>query len=424
VAPTVRQHRRGRHNQQNQSEELIMAKSNLLTATFCRNIKEPGLYADGNGLFLNVSKSGSKSWLLRYRWQGKRPEIGLGSYIDIPLAEARDKMGDCRKLIRKGIDPRQRDKATGDATVPTFKDCAAQFIKAKRSEWSNLKHQAQWEATLKTYADPTIGPLPVDQIDLEHILAILTPIWESKTETATRVRGRIERVLSWAIVKGYRRPPNPALWRGNLDMVLPQPTKVKKATHYAALPYADLPALWNQITASDSVSSKALQLAILTTARTIEIIGAQWSEIDLDAKVWTVPSKRMKAKREHRVPLTQTALDLLETIPHIDNSPFLFPGQRGNPHISNMAMLYFLKRDLQRPDLTVHGFRSTFKDWAAETTTFPGELSEAQLAHAIANKAQAAYERGDKLERRRELLTAWEAYLLGIANVVALRRAG
>lgn len=400
-----------------------MAKSNLLTATFCRNIKEPGRYADGNGLFLNVSKTGSKSWLFRYRWQGKRPEIGLGSFSDKSLAEAREAMGDCRKLIRSGIDPRSRDKVTGEPSTPTFRDCAAMFIRDKRSEWSNAKHQAQWTSTLQTYAEPVIGHVPVDQVDLEHMLAILSPIWQEKTETATRVRGRIERVLSWAIVKGYRRPPNPALWRGNLDMVMPKPSKVKKITHYAALPYAELSDFWQDVTADNSVTSKALQLTILTTARTIETIGAKWEEFDLETRVWTVPAERMKAKREHRVPLTETAVALLKTIPRIDNGDFLFPGLRGNPHISNMAMLNFLKRDLQRPGLTVHGFRSSFKDWAMETTTFPGDLSEAQLAHVITNKAQAAYERGDKLKRRRELLEAWVRYLVEQPQVVALRSA-
>lgn len=337
------------------------------------------------------------------------------------LADARDKMGDCRKLVRQGLDPRNRDKVTGEASTPTFRDCAEQFINGKKSEWSNAKHCDQWTATLKTYAEPVIGHLPVDHVDLDHMLAILTPIWQDKTETAMRVRGRIERVLSWAIVKGYRRPPNPALWRGNLDMVLPKPSKVKQSSHYAALPYDELPAFWQALTANTSVSGLALQLAILTTARTVEVIGALWPEFDLSAKVWTVPAARMKAKREHRVPLTQIALDLLEAIPRIDGSEYVFPGLRGNPHISNMAMLYFLKRDLQRPDLTVHGFRSTFKDWAMELTTFPGDLSEAQLAHTIKNKAQAAYKRGDKLERRRELLTAWAAHLRKGGNLIAIR---
>jgi len=401
-----------------------MAKSNLLTAQFCRNTKKRGLYADGNGLFLNVSKTGGKSWLFRFRWQGKRPEIGLGSYTDKSLADAREAVGDCRKLIRRGIDPRTRDRSGAEPTALTFKECAEQFIKAKRAEWSNPKHQAQWEATLKTYANPVIGHLPVDQVDLEHILAILTPIWETKTETATRVRGRIERVLSWAIVKGYRQSPNPALWRGNLDMVLPQPTKVKKATHYAALPYVEMPAFWEALIGYTSLSAQALQLLILTTARTNEIIAARWDEFDTDAQVWTIPADRMKANHEHRVPLTQAAVDLLDAIPRIDSGEYLFPGQRGNQHISSMAMLKFLKDDMARHDVTVHGMRSTFKDWAMETTTYPGELSEAQLAHVIKNKARAAYERGDKLERRRELLTAWTSYLCNGGDVVQLRRAG
>jgi integrase len=278
------------------------------------------------------------------------------------------------------------------------------------AENRNPKHIAQWQSTLEQYASPIIGNLPVDRITLEHIQAILEPIWLDKTETASRLRGRIERVLSWAIVMGHRPPPNPAIWRGNLDMLLPKPSKVKKPNHHAALPYADIPAFMVALNKKTSLTAKALLLTILTTSRTGEVIAAQWSEFDLKKAIWTVPAERMKTNKEHRVPLVPAVVKLLESIPRIDDSPYLFPGLKGNQHISNMAMLTFLKRNMGYPKLTVHGFRSSFKDWAAEATRFPGELSEAQLAHTIKNAAQAAYERGDKLEKRRELLQAWADY--------------
>jgi integrase len=395
-----------------------MAKANLLSAAECRNVTEPGLLKDGNGLFLVVSPTGGKSWILRIRYAGKRPEIGLGSFTDVSLAKARELAADVRKLARKGIDPRDwkthhEDEEQGRSTAPTFADCVPQVMRKVSAELSNAKHIAQWTSTLEKFANPTIGDLPVDQITLEHIQQILEPIWLKKTETASRVRGRIERVLSWAIVKGYRSPPNPAIWRGNLDMVLAKPSKVKKSRHHAALPYADMAGFMARLLGKQSTTAKALALTILTTSRTQEITGAKWSEFDLDKCVWTIPAERMKAKKEHRVPLVKAVVDLIKTIPVIDNAPYLFPGLRGNNHISNMAMLVFLKRDMGFPDLTVHGFRSTFKDWSVEESSFPGELSEAQLAHTIKNAAQAAYERGDKLEKRRELLQAWADFCRG-----------
>ncbi len=392
-----------------------MAKANLLSAAFCRNVTEPKLHADGNGLFLVVAPTGGKSWILRTRYAGKRPEIGLGSFSEISLADARERAADIRKLARKGIDPRDwkthmEAEEQGRSSAPTFAACVPQVMRKVSAELSNPKHIAQWTSTLEKFANPIIGDLPVDRITLEHVQQVLEPIWLKKTETASRVRGRIERVLSWAIVKGYRSPPNPAIWRGNLDMLLPKPSKVKNSAHHAALPYADIAGFMSRLEGKQSTTAKALALTILTTSRTQEIIGAQWSEFDLDKCIWTVPAERMKAGKEHRVPLVPVVVDLIKSIPVVDESPYLFPGLKGNKHISNMAMLMFLKRDMGYPDLTVHGFRSTFKDWAMEETRFPGEISEAQLAHTIKNAAQAAYERGDKLEKRRELLQAWADY--------------
>ena len=397
-----------------------MANYNLLTSALCRNTKEPKLHPDGNGLFLAVSPTGGKSWILRIRHAGKRPEIGLGSFGDVSLADAREIAADVRKLSRKGIDPRTwkkhlTDDEGGHTGAPTFDQCIQQAMRKVSAELSNPKHIAQWTSTLQQYASPVIGSVPVDKIELSHIEEVLTPIWESKTETASRLRGRIERILSFAIVKGYRPPPNPAIWRGNLEIILPKPSKVKKSRHFAALPYADMAVLMKQLNQKKSTTSKALALTILTTSRTQEIMGAKWSEFDFDKCVWTVPAERMKVKTEtgHRVPLVPQVVDLLRSIPKIDDSPYLFPGLKGNPHLSNMAMLKFLKQDMGYQDLTVHGFRSTFKDWAMEETDFHGELSEAQLAHTIKNAAQAAYERGDKLQKRRELLQAWADFCGG-----------
>ncbi len=384
-----------------------MAKSNLLTAVFVKNIARAGIYNDGNGLLLVVSPAGSKSWIMRTRWKGKRPEIGLGSFLDVSLAEARDKRDDIQRAKRKGIDPRLALKTSSrGTTAPTFNECAKQFISDKRAGWSNAKHAAQWGSTLETYAGPHIGKLPVDQVELDHIEAILRPIWASKTETASRVRGRIENILSWAIVKGYRKPPNPAIWRGNLEMLFPSKSKVHTPKHFNALPWVDLPKFMVELRKGQSLSALALEFTILTTARTGEVIAAKWDETNGDT--WIIPAYRMKAKREHRVPLVPRVLEILKQIPRVDDGRYIFPGTNG--HMSNMTMLSMLQKHMNRPELTVHGFRSTFKDWSVEESPFPGELSEAQLAHTISNHAQAAYERGDKFNKRRELLLAWEKH--------------
>jgi hypothetical protein len=263
-----------------------MAKSNLLTAAFCRNTKDSGLHADGNGLFLNVAATGGKSWLLRLRWGGRRPEIGLGSFSDVSLADARERAGDVRKLARSGTDPRTWKaallaKESGKGACPTFDECVPHVIRKITPELRNPKHIAQWSSTLETYASPVIGKMPIDQIEVLDVERVLAPIWMTKTETASRLRGRIERVLSWAIVKGYRKPPNPAIWRGNLDMLLPRPSRTKKKRHHPAMPYADLPGFMKLVRGKRSITAKALQLTILTASRTQEVIASQWSEFDL-----------------------------------------------------------------------------------------------------------------------------------------------
>lgn len=388
-----------------------MAKANLLSAAFVRNVKTTGTYNDGNGLLLVVSDTGAKSWIFRTRWKDKRPEVGLGSLSDTGLADARDKAQQIRQAKRKGIHPRIALKTEGErrrSSKPTFAECYPQFIAGREAEWRNAKHKAQWTATLETYAVPLIGHLPVDQIEIGDIEAILRPIWITKTETAARLRGRIEQVLSWAIVNGHRSPPNPATWRGNLDMLFAKPTKVHKVRHHPALAYADLPDFMAQLRTHKSLTARALEFTILTTSRTIEAIGARWDEID--GEVWNIPPERMKAARAHRVPLVPHVKALTDSLPRLDKAEFLFPGRREDRHMSNMAMLKFLKKDMDYPDLTVHGFRSTFKDWASEIGGYSDKLSESQLAHVITDKTQAAYERGDKFDRRRELLEAWAAY--------------
>ncbi len=390
-----------------------MAKQNVLSAAFVRNTKDVKLHSDGAGLFLQVTQGGAKSWLFRFRWQGKRPEIGLGGLAGTSLAQARTKAAAYRELIDKGIDPRINRK-TGNrpqaAKRWTFDECADAYIAKHNAEWTNAKHAAQWTTTLKTYASPIIGSKPVKDLDIDDMENVLDPIWTTKTETATRVRARMEAVIGWAITKGHRQYANPAIWKNNLSNLLPKPSKVRKVRHHPALDYNEAPAFMVEIRKRKSLTARALELTILTAARTQEIMGAQWNEFDLDAGVWVVPAARMKMEKEHRVPLVPAVVELLQSLPRIDNSAFLFPGLRGNNHMSNMAMLMFLKRDLARPGLTVHGFRSTFRDWAAEQTDFENVVCEGALAHVVSNQAEAAYRRGDMLERRRELMQAWGDY--------------
>ncbi len=386
----------------------------MLTNIQVNNLSSPGKHYDRDGLYLNINKSGSKSWVYRYQLNGKRTEMGLGSIKDVNLAHARDLALENRKLHKSGINPiAHRDKTRN--TVPevhslSFDECAETYITAHEPSWRNIKHASQWRNTIKQYASPVFGHLPVDQIDTDLVMQVLDPIWHTKTETASRVRGRIENILSWAIVRGYRAGPNPALWRGHLSILLPQRSKVQAIRHYPALPYADICSFMQQLQTKTSLSAKALKLTILTACRTSEVLGAQWGEFDLEAKVWTIPAERMKARREHRVPLSDQIVVLLESINREVSNDWVFPSRNNKP-LSNMAMLNLLQKNMGRSDLTVHGFRSTFKDWAMEETVFPGELSEAQLAHTIQNAAQAAYERGDKLEKRREMMQEWTDYL-------------
>ncbi len=390
-------------------------KVNRLSAVKVAGAKMPGFYADGDGLYLQVTDSGSRSWVFRFKAGGRTRDMGLGSLSTVGLAEARRMAAECRRQRLQGIDPIEarklgRMQAQLDAARSlTFDDCRDRFIVSHRAAWANNKHLKQWQSTLKTYVTPVFGALPVQNVDVALVMKALEPIWTTKTETASRVRGRIERILDWAKARGFRQGENPARWRGHLDILLAPRAKVRRVKHHAALPYRELPGFLLKIRQRDAVAARALEFAILTATRTGEVLGAHWDEIDLENKVWTVPASRMKAGREHRVPLSAAAFAVVSRLKAIRQNDFVFPGERWNKPLSNMSMLMMLRR-IGREDLTVHGFRSTFRDRAAEQTNFPREVAEAALAHVIADRTEAAYRRGDLFEKRGSLMTAWGAY--------------
>ncbi len=373
--------------------------------------KKPGYYPDGGGLYLQVSASGSKSWIFRFALQGKERQMGLGPFHTITLADARIAATDCRKLLLRQIDPidaRDADKtrqALQDTRSITFAECAAAYIRAHRAKWKNAKHAEQWTNTIETYCGPIIGGLPVQDVDTGLVVKVLEPIWTAKPETASRLRGRIESVLDWARVSGYRAGDNPARWRGHLDNVLPALKKRQRVKHHPALPFDQMGAFMELLRDQEGIAPRALAFLILTATRTSEVIGAKWSEFDLDAKLWTVPGDRMKAGKEHRVPLSPQAVAFLGKPPP-SLSDYVFPGQKEGKPLSNMAMLELLKR-MGRGDLTVHGFRSTFRDWASERTNYPREVCEMALAHTVSDATEAAYRRGDLFEKRRRLMVEW-----------------
>ncbi|MFK2876876.1 tyrosine-type recombinase/integrase [Rhodanobacter hydrolyticus] len=356
-----------------------------------------GYHADGGGLYLQVTDAGTRSWVLRYQFKGRRREMGLGAVALVSLQDARHTALGHRQALLQGIDPLDARRAAQAVTGMTWGACVDAFIETHRHGWKNDAQAEQWEQSLKDY-----GPArdaEVARIDTPAVLACLHPIWTDKTETATRVRGRIERILDWARVSGYRSGENPARWRGHLDKLLPRPSKVKRAQHHAAMPYSDLPAFIPELLARRALAAKAMHFTLLTAARTGEVTGMPWAELDLDAGLWTIPVERMKGGAEHVVPLVPEAVAILKGLPR--NKP-PFP-------LSENAMLYLLQKRMGKP-FTVHGFRSSFRDWAAEKTDFPAEVVEMALAHTIRNKVEAAYRRGALLEKRRKLMEAWAAY--------------
>ncbi len=392
-----------------------------LTALKVKNAKA-GRYGDGNGLFLLVRPNGTRFWVFRYRLGGRLREMGLGSADLFPLADARQRAADLFRKVKLGTDPlAERDAARAEAgQAKTFGEVAKLYIEAHEAGWKNAKHRQQWGNTLTTYVLPTIGARAVASIDTGAVMAILEPLWREKTETASRVRGRVEAVLDFATARGWRSGDNPARWRGHLDNLLPAASKVAKVQHHAALPWRQMAAFMVDLGKQEGVAPLALRFAILTAARTGEAVGATWAEIDLTEKVWTIPAERMKAAREHRVPLSSGALDVLAEVAKLrtdqsDGAP-VFPGGKPGKPLSNMALLMLLRR-MERADLTAHGFRSTFRDWCGESTNHPREVAEAALAHTIKDKAEAAYARGDLMEKRRRLMEDWAGFCARAAPV-------
>lgn len=383
-----------------------------------KRLVEPGLHAVGGvaGLHLQILPSGGRSWVLRIVIGGKRREVGLGGFPDVPLALAREKAREVREAVQQGRDPIAERAAARSALAAqrgaeiTFDECAEKFISAKSAEWKNAKHVAQWSATLTTYASPVVGTMQVRDIELSHVVKILEKddFWTTKTETASRVRGRIEAVLDWATVRGYRKGENPARWKGHLDKVLAAPKKVQKVEHHAALPVDEIGAFMRDLREREGIAARALEVLILTAARSGEVRGMTWGEINLDEAVWIVPAERMKAKREHRVPLSVRVIEVLRSLPVVAGE-LVFPGMREGSPLSDMTLTAVLKR-MGRADLTAHGFRSSFRDWAAERTNYPREVAEMALAHTIGDKVEAAYRRGDLFEKRRRMMEDWSRF--------------
>lgn len=385
-----------------------------LSALEVKRLTKPGRHAVGtiSGLLLAVKDSGAKSWILRTVVGGKRRNIGLGSYPEISLADAKERARDAKEKIRQGIDPVEERRATSRALHEqsermTFSEAARLCHEKKTSEFKNEKHAKQWISSVHRYAIPVIGDMPVDEIDLPHILQVLEPIWHEKTETATRLRQRLEAILSWATVSGHRSGDNPARWQGHLDAVLPKPNKLKKVNHHAALPWQQISSFMQDLRQREGMGARALEFIILTATRSGEVRLATWEEIDLENKVWTVPGERMKAGQDHTVPLTDDAIKLLKTLPRLEGSSYVFPAPRGGP-LSDMSISTVCKR--MKVDAVPHGFRSTFRDWCAENTNFPREVAEMALAHTIESKVEAAYRRGDLFQKRRKLMDAWADY--------------
>ena len=393
-----------------------MGNINRLTALQVQKLSKPGYHADGAGLHLCVKATGGKSWIFRYRYGGKEREMGLGPLHTVSLAEAREKALAQRKMLLDGVDPLAAKHASevqrklAEASVITFDTAATSYIASHRAGWKNEKHAEQWTNTLTTYASPVFGSLPVADITTPLVLRVLEPIWTTKTETASRVRGRVEKILDWCKTQGYRTGDNPAAWRGHLENLLSAPQKTKKVEHHPALPWREIGAFMQALRTMPGTAALATEFIILTNCRTSEAIEARWAEIDMGEKRWTIPAARMKAAKEHTIPLSDAALAVLQRLKaETKEGEFVFPGGKKNTPLSNMACLALLKR-MGRSDLTVHGFRSSFRDWAGEATAHPREVIEHAMSHQLKDKAEAAYQRGSLLERRRVLMADWANY--------------
>jgi integrase len=403
---------------------------NRLDALKIKRLNKPGLYADGAGLYLQVSGTGARSWIFRFKRNGRARDMGLGSVLTFTLAEARQAAMDARKMVATGIDPieerraQQVEKYAQASRLVTFREEAEAYIQAHQSSWRNAKHAEQWRSTLEAYVYPTISNVAVADVNTGMVVKILEPIWSKKTETANRVRGRIERILSRAASRGHRSGENPAQWRGHLENVLPARGRVAPVQHHAALHYSRVGDFIAELRAQPGIAAQALELTILCTTRTIETIGARPDEFDLAQGIWIIPAERMKMKREHRIPLTPRAVEIVGPLLK-DVGEFVFPGPDPQKHLSNNAMLALLDR-MGRDDITVHGFRSSFKDWASECTGFPPEVAEMALAHVVHDKVEAAYRRGDLFGKRRLLMKAWADFCLTPSRpgkVISIRKA-
>jgi len=396
-----------------------------LSPRFVQTVKAAGLYGDGGGLYLKVGDGGAKSWIIRWSSGGKVRKRGLGPTHTVSLAQARQSAAEARGMIRDHIDPRdaRRAAALAAARMIDFDTAAALYIEAHQARWKNAKHVKQWATSLATYASPVFGKLPVSSVDVGMVMKVLTPIWTSKNATAFRVRGRLEAVLAWAEVNEYRDGKNPAVWRNNLDKILPPPTKVRKTVHHPAMPYAQVPGFMAELRRRQDVASRALEFLILVAGRTGEVLGALWDEIDLTARQWTVPGERMKVGVKHIVPLSDRAVAIVEEMKAIRRNDFVFPGAHRGKGLGSMALLVLLQR-MEHDNITVHGFRSSFRDWCTERDKVREVVAEAALAHGAKDETDAAYRRATYLNERVELMRRWADYCdipVSSGNVVSLR---
>jgi integrase len=410
-----------------------VAHINRLTALKVDRIREPGLHHDGAGLYLQVTAGNegvTKSWLYRFVLDGRERRMGLGSLRDVSLADAREKAASAHRLVKVGVDPIEQRVAVratavlAKAKAMTFDQCRDAYIASHRSAWRNTKHAWQWNASLATYITPIFGKVSVQDVDVALVTKALEPIWTTIPETASRLRGRIEVILDWAKVRGLRTGENPARWRGHLDHLLPRRSKVRKVEHHAALPYGEMASFMTLLRERDAVAARALEFTILTASRTGEVLGVRWDEIDIAQKIWTVSANRMKGGKEHRVPLSEPAIAVLNVMSKVRQNEYVFPGDQ-RATLSNTSMLMLMRR-MNRGDLTTHGFRSSFRDWAAELTDFPSEVVEMALAHFVGDKVEAAYRRGDLFDKRRRLMKAWAEFCTkkhaDEAKIISLKR--
>jgi len=384
----------------------------MLNVRQIESCREAAVLSDGQGLRLEVDRSLNRKWIFRFTLRGKRRDMGLGRFPDVTLRQARVLRDEARQLVAQGVDPIESRRLRRLEQQVTFAFAVERFIESKQSEWKNNKHRQQWRNTLQTYAIPKLGKIPVKDISVQDILSVVEPIWMNKTETAKRVRGRIEKVLGWSIALGHRVDHNPAVWAGLLENLLPSPARISPIEHHAAMPIDQMKGLYDWLKDETAISAKALQFLILTVGRTGQVVGARWDEVSVTECIWSVPAERMKSGIAHEVPLTREAVALLADLPRLAGNPFLFPGLKPGRPINSNSMRLFLRKKTPEMTSTVHGFRSTFRDWAEEQNKWGSRAIETCLAHTNKNKVEAAYLRSSLLTSRREILAAWDSFLV------------